>query len=319
MRIVPSQRGFTLIELLVVIAIIAVLIALLLPAVQQAREAARRSQCKNNLKQLGLALHNYHDTHSTFPPGWIEGGSTNAIGRPTGTTGTCTARGTKSAMWTIMILPFLDETPRYNEFDFNQAFRTIQTGTGSTTNRTAQERRNVKFECPSDPNSSARFANINYYAVQGGGDYNTMIALGQACTAYSPRRLYSNGVFYASSKVRFRDITDGSSNCFLVGETRYASVIYPGATYGITWATGGWADLPNLASATVDPINGATFIPGTTYNTNYSTSYFGSHHISGAHFLMGDGSVRFVNQNMDTVTYQRSGAIADGLPIGGLP
>lgn len=316
----PSRiRGFTLIELLVVIAIIAVLIALLLPAVQQAREAARRSQCKNNMKQLGLALHNYHDVHGVFPPGWVEGPTD--IGRPTGTAGVCTTRGTKRAAWTVMILPFLDETPRYNSFNFNEGFRTIQTGTGSTTNRAAQELRNTKYECPSDPNSSARFANINYYGLQGGGAYSTMEALGEACTSYAPanRRLYSNGVFYASSNVRIRDITDGTSNCFLVGETRYATLIYPGGTYGSTWATSGWGDLPVQAAATVDPINGSTFIPGTTYNPNPSISYFGSYHVSGANFLMGDGSVRFVSQNIDALTYQRTGVIKDGLPVGGLP
>src|SRR6188472_548040 len=99
-----SRRGFTLIELLVVIAIIAILIALLLPAVQQAREAARRSQCKNNLKQLGLALHNYHDTSNTLPPGWIAvptmSGNTNASAPCWG--------------WGTMILPGLDQAPLYS-------------------------------------------------------------------------------------------------------------------------------------------------------------------------------------------------------------
>jgi len=100
-------HGFTLIELLVVIAIIAVLIALLLPAVQQAREAARRSQCKNNLKQMGLALHNYHDTVSVFPPGAFYHGSNGAERYGTGFS------------FHVMLLPYLDQTPRYNAFDFN--------------------------------------------------------------------------------------------------------------------------------------------------------------------------------------------------------
>ena len=104
-----SRRGFTLIELLVVIAIIAILVALLLPAVQQAREAARRSSCKNQLKQLGLALQNYHDTHTVFPIG-------------AGLAGTSATGSARRAPWTVLILPFLEENAVYDEFNFSETF-----------------------------------------------------------------------------------------------------------------------------------------------------------------------------------------------------
>jgi prepilin-type N-terminal cleavage/methylation domain-containing protein len=107
------RRGFTLIELLVVIAIIAVLIALLLPAVQQAREAARRTQCKNNMKQLGLAMHNYHDTFRVFPPGWIAvDPATNAQSAHEGISG---------FGWGTMLLPQIDQSPLYNQLNLNLA------------------------------------------------------------------------------------------------------------------------------------------------------------------------------------------------------
>ncbi|MCA9043929.1 MAG: DUF1559 domain-containing protein, partial [Planctomycetaceae bacterium] len=107
----PRRRGFTLIELLVVIAIIAVLIALLLPAVQQAREAARRAACKNNMRQLGLGLHNYHDSHGVFPSGWI--GATTGVGPD--------VEGMNGFGWGTMILPYVDQAPLYSQLNFSQS------------------------------------------------------------------------------------------------------------------------------------------------------------------------------------------------------
>src|SRR5688572_18495143 len=123
--------GFTLIELLVVIAIIAILIALLLPAVQQAREAARRTQCKNNLKQMGLALHNYHDAFNMFPPGHVYDGfaDTNVRSPTNGGGNDCVAAGALAsnatyvrAPWTVQILPYIDQAPLYNQFQMHMPF-----------------------------------------------------------------------------------------------------------------------------------------------------------------------------------------------------
>lgn len=322
-RDTSGRRGFTLIELLVVIAIIAVLIALLLPAVQQAREAARRTQCKNNLKQLGLAMHNYHDTHLVFPPAWIERapGPARATGNLTG----CTAFSTKYASWTVMILPYIDEGNRYDRFNFSENFRTIdsQSTTANATNRALQEERNSKFECPSDPNSSSGNANINYLGVQGGGDYATMAAALQACTATGTRRQYFNGVMVGNGNRNFGRLSDGTSNVFLLGESRYVTLRAPGNAngerYWMTWAIGNWSDIPGLTGAAVRPINGSTFRPTSTYNPNVATEYFGSNHVGGAHFTMADGSVHFVSESMDLFTYQRLGAMNDGEPVGGLP
>ena len=131
-----DRRGFTLIELLVVIAIIAILIALLLPAVQQAREAARRTQCKNNLKQLGLALHNYHDTHGTFPFGWMAGNDLNV------------------SCWGIMLLPYLDQGNLYNNWNssvpaFNEAVALFQPATAVQGNLNVIATPLAMYKCPS--------------------------------------------------------------------------------------------------------------------------------------------------------------------------
>ena len=115
------RQGFTLIELLVVIAIIAVLVSLLLPAVQQAREAARRSQCKNNLKQIGLALHNYHDTHSTFPAGYYSWVTNNGSGPAWANIDPDTWDAAPGWGWGTMLLPFLDQAPLYNQLNLNRS------------------------------------------------------------------------------------------------------------------------------------------------------------------------------------------------------
>ena len=128
-----ARRGFTLIELLVVIAIIAILIALLLPAVQQAREAARRASCKNNLKQIGLALHNYHDVHSAFPSGWI--GVTNE--QPS-------VLGASGFAWGTMVLPYLDQGPLYGKFNLSNPL-------DASPNRALITQHLTVYQCPSDP------------------------------------------------------------------------------------------------------------------------------------------------------------------------
>ena len=236
------RRGFTLIELLVVIAIIAVLVAILLPAVQQAREAARRSQCGNNLKQIGLALANYEEVYNMFPFGSTARGNeatiTNARGGPA-ITGANVGNGFGQT-WATAILPYMDETGYYERIDqdvpFSQQpdiFRKQVTG----------------FECPSDPNpdilmigaanggstfTGARYARGNYGANAGGGG---TINVGFSATAVNPdgpfgsaliqgRPSSNEGMFSffvnrnnkSGKPVRFRDIQDGSSNTIAVGE-----------------------------------------------------------------------------------------------------
>ncbi|MCA9115747.1 MAG: DUF1559 domain-containing protein [Planctomycetaceae bacterium] len=313
------RRGFTLIELLVVIAIIAILIALLLPAVQQAREAARRTQCRNKLKQIGLALHNYHDSILAFPPSVV---NNNGFRQGTGSGCSLGSNPTEGATWTILILPYMDDAPLYNSFNFSENFRYQLDGTGSATNEPLQEQRNSNFECPSDPNSSEGLANINYLAVQGGGDYATQLAAGNACElCCSNRKYYFNGMFSENSSTRIRDVTDGTSNVFMVGETKYVSLRASsgtGASHWQTWATGCWGDVPCMLGATAEAINGSTFRPvQDNYNPGEATTHFGSHHEGGCHFLAADGSVHFVSENIDLATYQSLGVMADNLPVGG--
>ncbi|WP_437221828.1 DUF1559 domain-containing protein [Planctomicrobium sp. SH661] len=299
-----NRRGFTLIELLVVIAIIAVLIALLLPAVQQAREAARRSQCKNTLKQIGLALHNYHDLFSTFPPG-SSGGSSLVS-----SSGTCTwspvSPGTRRAPWTVMILPALEETALYNQFKSEEEFTILSMAAfrGSAANHAAWEKKMPKYKCPSDvnfPNGTTS----SYKGVSGGG--TGAFCLGEGYSLYP---FHTNGILYHNSNTRVRDVTDGLTNVFLVGESPYQYSASNGDGFGVGWASAHFESFVTNTGGTTFPLN--TKSPG-----HDTVGYFGSHHVGGAHFLLGDGSVQFVNQNMNLPTYQQMGIRNDALPVGG--
>jgi prepilin-type N-terminal cleavage/methylation domain-containing protein len=308
-----SRRGFTLIELLVVIAIIAVLIALLLPAVQQAREAARRSQCKNNLKQLGLALHNYHDTHGAFP----SGASIEGVG------GACpnVAYANHRAPYGVMLLPFMDQANLYNRFNFSQTFAINNELPGSATNDPLQKTQVNAFLCPSDPNAFGPYT--NYVGVAGGGPPGSS---GCVATQTSAFILYSNGVMYVNSSTRMRDLTDGTTNVYLMGETKY--VVHQNSTRPTKagfWSSGvwngqDWRYYTNLGAAVeginqplygtdADGMNGNEAAPGRT---------FGSKHVGGCHMLMSDGSVRFMSTNMDLTTHRGLAVRNDGLPVGGL-
>jgi len=345
-------RGFTLIELLVVIAIIAILIALLLPAVQQAREAARRTQCRNNLKQLGIALHNYHDNFNMFPPGftdiWAGNGSANAADR----------HGSGWA-WGTRVLPYLDQAPLFNQFNFNltpYSCATDPCSAAGTGNQALVGTPLAAFTCPSDVRAST--------AANNGGAANTGAGQGTAATAissYMGVRGCFNGVFCAESAGgspeitvdarnngllivngtrRIRDVTDGTSNVFAVGEVRFiplATDINGVADVGSVRqyvygnvTTGGGPRCTNNGSTNNGPdlhlrsahkkLNGP-FLDASNLERN-----FHSQHVGGAHFLLCDGAVKFISENIDNTetgysaavvngpygTYQRLGAINDG-------
>ena len=308
------RRGFTLIELLVVIAIIAILIALLLPAVQQAREAARRSTCKNKLKQIGLALHNYHDTHRTFPPSGV---SANAISGSTWCSAT-PGPGTSFsyAPWTVFVLPFLDDSPRYNNFNFSGPFISIQDhsafGNGDAGNRAEWFRNNNNYQCPSDPNSSDTTRSNNYFGVQGGETVS--------CANSGGVRVWMNsGMIHHNSKVKMRDVTDGTSNVFLVGETKYQSTNQTNYQY-YTWASSDWprtVGSPAQVAAAELPINSGSHTPDVSHTFDIQSRTFGSYHVGGCHFLMADGSAHFVSENVDLTLYRNLAKKSDGLPVGG--
>src|SRR5579862_6324711 len=214
------RRAFTLIELLVVIAIIAVLLGLLVPAVQNVRETAARLNCANNLKQIGLALHSYHDSHMCFPPGYVDG-NTDPNSTPDNDVG-------PGWGWASYLLPHLDQINVYNQINFNQPV-------GAGVNAQISQRPLTIFQCPSDPyqqafpvydssftNPIATVAHSNYLGCngweecyfnaggngQGGGADGLSGGLGQA----------GNGLFFRNSHNRFADVLDGLSNTIFVGE-----------------------------------------------------------------------------------------------------
>lgn len=233
--------GFTLIELLVVIAIIAILVALLLPAVQQAREAARRSSCKNNLKQLGLALHNYHDTHGVFPPGAVHGSSTNQLS------------------WHVFTLPYIEQGPLYDTIDFDN----VGEGYGGRTLATQISRHRIEtFLCPSTSHVNSRQATLyttHYYGNAGAknltdssGDRVAHETVAYQCTGGAACRtdntsnyggFSQTGIFTANSRTSFRDIQDGTSNTIMVMEISMDKIQYgattEAATYFRRWSRGG--------------------------------------------------------------------------------
>jgi len=315
----PSQkrRAFTLIELLVVIAIIAILVALLLPAVQQAREAARRSSCKNNLKQLGLALHNYHDTHNVFPPGWV-------IPRCPGVNDAEHRFIRFSPGWGFYLLPQLEQAAIYDLQDFEMAGPC--TGTpyeiGILDAPTAANRLRETlsaFSCPSDikPSTGADSMGTSSYLGIRGNDSRG----GQAISFAE-----GNGMFWANSKCRMRDITDGTSNTFAIGEVSW-NQYYSYSTGNQVKRGGWWAGIREHKTDDLiaRSVNADFELNGSHPNISDSNDGFGSLHQGGAQFLLADGSVRFVSENIDSVnasgsdpmgTFQRLGVRNDGLVIG---
>jgi prepilin-type N-terminal cleavage/methylation domain-containing protein len=356
-----NRRGFTLIELLVVIAIIAILIALLLPAVQQAREAARRTQCRNNIKQIGLALHNYHDNFNAFPPGNVSPLVMSATGC---FTGTANRTIDPSAPWSVLILPYFDQSPIYNQLNLTGTFPSTY-GDVTATNLAAFTpptssplyTRIPGYQCPSTPNGMLNWVaqatvgapmagvdrtTMNYFACMGGGLDNPANANktastpnGQNCTcgtvgAPFPSAAFlihwTNGFIHVNSKKGIRDAIDGTSNCILVGETIYQNMQInrgwgssqrtkhnsnngPGNVTGTFRAINSGDDLYNAFSNKTTDQN---------IHNHLMNTCFGSLHVGGAHFLMGDGSVQFLSENINLDLYRCLGAINDGLPVGGL-
>jgi prepilin-type N-terminal cleavage/methylation domain-containing protein/prepilin-type processing-associated H-X9-DG protein len=329
------KRGFTLIELLVVIAIIAVLIALLLPAVQQAREAARRSTCKNNLKQFGIALHNYHEAFSLFPTAHVR--TPSAIPRPS-PTDTTSWRG-----WSVhaMLLPYMDQGPLYEQIDFDAYF--------DHGNNTASRRTPIAgFLCPSDTTfpGSAERGNNNYAG-----------SLGPSLGHYSVPLGSRDGHFNFDVIVRMADLRDGPSNIICMSEhligdnsnTTYTEgdVVRGTAFPGTSLTKWTQAELDSYA-ATCDTNKANHHSHGgrewaigmagqTLFNTIAPPNFKGptcqdctgcgwmdsdgvfparSRHSGGVHVLMGDGAVRFVSDNIDLATWQNLGSIRGNEPIG---
>jgi type II secretory pathway pseudopilin PulG len=301
------------VELLVVIGIIGTLVGLLLPAVQAARESSRRSTCQNNLKQLGVALHNYHDARRVFPRG--NKCTTSALPPASPSPGDPTAT---REPWTIAILPYAENDALYNRFDFNQAFSShVDQSNQDTTlpitnpNRASQNTRNPLFNCPSDPGVPAAPYKNNYFGVMGG-----LSASGQGAAYVSPYEIYNNGILFLNSAIGIKNITDGTSKSFLVGETIYQ--FSPTTHYG--WGQGARTSsngfLQNVA-ATKNQINSKRQLEaaGTHPHVIWQTT-FSSSHPGGTQFLTADGGVSFVSENVNLSIYQQMGVVNDGSPVG---
>jgi len=310
------SRGFTLIELLVVIAIIAILVALLLPAVQQAREAARRTQCKNNLKQLGIALHNYHDTHGKFPPG----GFWNVP-----------HRGLRYHQGSLLthLLPFVEQSNMYNQIPFTNPPGRNVNNARMPNNQLMRQRFFVpSFVCPSDTagnNYNNRATVQNYAGSKGadnagsptGGNPNGSPRCPDAYLSFRKSRGGGNGVsgpFYRNGRCdSMRDILDGTSNTIFMGEVRPECSNH--IRQGWLQANNGQGMVSTLYPINLDTCNTSN-ASGCNWINNWTNEFgFRSRHTGGAQFLLGDGAVRFISENIDHETYNRLGAKMDGLTV----
>ncbi|MFO0876511.1 MAG: DUF1559 domain-containing protein [Gemmataceae bacterium] len=268
------RAGFTLIELLVVIAIIAILIGLLLPAVQKVREAAARMKCQNNLKQMGLALHNYHGVREAFPPGYVSQVASDGSDMGPGWG------------WAAHLLPDMEQDNLFRQIN-------LLVGIEQPAHATIREVQLALFRCPSDnapptflPASSVvQVASSNYVANFGNNEIEDDPGAG-------------NGIFFRNSRIRFADITDGTSNTFAVGE-RTSKRSFSTWTGSITGADEAQA----LVLGTCD------------HTPNHPSGHvedFSSQHSGGVNFLMCDGSVRFINNSIAPATYQALASRANG-------
>jgi prepilin-type N-terminal cleavage/methylation domain-containing protein/prepilin-type processing-associated H-X9-DG protein len=318
-----SKRGFTLIELLVVIAIIAILIGLLLPAVQKVREAATRMTCQNKMKQIALAMHNHHDAVGRFPAGQ----------EVANLTGSCPAQSDPTAdartPWGVAILPYIEQDNLYHKFVLTGTFAIDREflSSANASNRSFQTTVMPIFQCPADPRTVGS-DRTSYLPVAGGGS-----PTGCTCVATKTPTfiIYTNGTFYINSRTKLTDITDGTTNTYLIGESKYqVADIRPsdGAEKRGLWSGGvylrpDWKYYSALAAA-VEPINQPSGIAdytatGIRANEAIVGRTFGSLHIGGCNMAFGDGSVRFMLNSTDINVHRSLGTIADGLPAGGAP
>ena len=299
-RIGSDFKGFTLIELLVVIAIIGVLVGLLLPAVQQAREAARRSACANNMKQMGTAIHNYYDAQKKFPSGNV---GTNALAA----TSTCHARNTAHYCgqfgWPAYILPQLESQSVYDLIDFSKRAYTSIGGWdtwhrgaagGDAANKAAADSMPSTFSCASAPKLTANHKDYSAAARSGIG--------GNPCC---PERGAGNGVLYRNSETKFKDITDGTSKTFLLLEDAHAWFDAGGNPYA-----GGTNDFFFVNHASSGYATGV-YLPNALSNQN-KHRFARSHHPNGLQVVMCDASVRFLDENIDHTVYRNTFTRAGG-------
>lgn len=295
--VTPSRRqGFTLIELLVVIAVIAILISLILPAVMQARAAARRIQCQNHLKQIGLGLHNYHDVHNAFP---IGGTSSNQLS------------------WHVAILPMIEQTPLFDQFIFTEGVY-LEKGKNDPHGLT----KIVTYQCPDSPaersisgsdavDGQMTFTS-HYYGCMGpkgqtptGDDYK----IDTETPGYGDFGL--QGIFGRDVSRTFANISDGTSNTIAVGELSWVD-----SNVFRTWVRGAnhhpsGSPMTGCKNVT-DPISIAYYNEAGPATNNFNDVSFGSQHPGGTHLMKADGSVRFTSEAVDLIAYKSAASMNGG-------
>jgi prepilin-type N-terminal cleavage/methylation domain-containing protein len=284
-----THSAFTLVELLVVIAIIGILVSLLLPAVQSARESARRMQCSNNLKQIGLALHNYESTHKKFPVGsWQSNFISPLVGA----------------------LPFLEQGNNYQQWDFGKSY-------SDPFNSTVAAQHIATYLCPSMnlprtvPLVAAREVGgpSSYLLCEGTDDY-----MAQADGMFG---LHWPGYGYSNPNKGFGDIPDGTSNTFFGGETvyNYQDYLWPASTPApyantVKFGTARWVvGYPKIALA-------STIFPFNVHSSAAMGGYASQHAGGGGNFVYGDGSIHFLSQSIDVVVYNAAATRAGGEVVG---
>lgn len=302
--------GFTLVELLVVIAIIGILVALLLPAVQAAREAARRTQCNNNLKQIGLGMQNYHDVYLTFPPG--------RMGCDGSGPGTCTGGPNEIRVGTsgfVSMLPFIEQQSLFDSFTFNNSLWPAAESTAGAWlnnypgNKAGIQQRPKAFVCPSD--TSQPFVADNPITGVNAATSSYALSAGDQGGGIGQNVKYDNtGIFLYRNVVRMAEVTDGTNSTFLAGETIDAHVSATGLNF---WSVG--ARLTHSLRNTANPLNQK---PGTGANYTGANGAFGSKHPGGAVFAYVDGHVSFISNTVDFTMYRRLSTRGDGLVVAGV-
>jgi prepilin-type N-terminal cleavage/methylation domain-containing protein len=345
------RRGFTLIELLVVIAVIAILISLLLPAVQQAREAARRTQCKSRLKQLGLALHNYHDVHSAFPAGYYSWPTSTGAGPASAMIDPLTWDGAPGWGWGTALLPFIDQGPLFSRLTSALPIWHPSHADAITTKLST-------FLCPSTSGGDEQFTirdatgtplliNGNpvvigrSHYVASHGQESCWGECGAALTGEIFTNIYTSttttvtvngdvskiadGPFYRNSRTRFRDVTDGTSNTIFLGEhssnlseKTWVGVV-PGAFTHPKFSSpeNGPDAAATLTLVHAGPSGGELDITGfpIIHPVNFPTYHVGqmsSEHDGGGQICLGDGSVRFVSENINLLLWAELSSIGEG-------
>jgi prepilin-type N-terminal cleavage/methylation domain-containing protein/prepilin-type processing-associated H-X9-DG protein len=329
----PSSRrdAFTLIELLVVIAIIGVLTGLLLPAVQKVRETASRMKCTNNLKQIGLALHGYHDSQGFFPPGYVDG-NTNPSSTPDNDVG-------PGWGWAAFLLPYVEQDNLFNQINFAQPV-------GSGVNAQVSLQNLAIYQCPSDPyqqacpiydstfsNPIATVAHANYVGCNGwvecfnnaGGGYQGGVGNDGLTGVVGSA---GNGLFYRNSRNKIANVTDGLSNTIFAGERsgNHSPSTWTGAVAGgrcPAWMAtqppapyspppGPAYDNADFGEALVLAHCNATHLPSSDFPIFDPDTFYSMHSPKGANFLFGDGAVHFLTSSINPTTYQALATIAGG-------